>query len=234
MSDTRPPVIVLHGALGAAGQMAPVVDALTSLGPARGLELPGHGATPAGDTPFTVDGFCDWLGDELSRTGGPPPLVFGYSMGGYVALLLASRRPGTISGIATLGTKFAWSPDVAAREASNLDPAVIRAKVPRFAEVLAARHAGAGGWESVLRSTGALLADLGGEPRLTPEALSAIRIPVVLAVGAADQMVSAEETRATAAMIAGAEALVLPDVPHPIEKVSPTAILDLVRALRAG
>src|SRR5262245_65815367 len=89
---------------------------------------------------------------------------FGYSMGGYVALYLALHRPERVDRVATLGTKLRWDPQTAERDAARLDPQVIRAKVPRFADTLAARHEQAGGGESVLARTAEVLQPLGEDP----------------------------------------------------------------------
>ena len=42
--------------------------------------------------------------------------IFGYSMGGYVALHAARRHPERIGSIMTLGTKFAWDTPTAEKE----------------------------------------------------------------------------------------------------------------------
>jgi pimeloyl-ACP methyl ester carboxylesterase len=62
-------------------------------------------------------------------------------MGGYVALHLALEQPDRVEKVATLGTKFRWDPQTAARVAAHLDPDTIRAKVTRFADALASPEA---------------------------------------------------------------------------------------------
>jgi pimeloyl-ACP methyl ester carboxylesterase len=210
--------------------MRPVAEALRGFGEPRTLEMPGHGLTPRGEAPFSISGFADWLAAEV---GDSHPLVFGYSMGGYVALALEARRPGTFLGIATLGTKFAWTSEVARREASRLDPAIIRTKVPRFADALASRHAVAGGWERVVTDTASLLIGLGAAPPLAAAALGSVRARVVLGVGQSDDTVDEVETRRFAAMIPGGEAVVVAGAPHPIERVAPADVAELVRRVSA-
>jgi pimeloyl-ACP methyl ester carboxylesterase len=234
MIHTERTVIVLHGALGSAAQMAPVVNALGPLGRVRAFEFPGHGHSPGGSVPFTIAGFTDWLLSALEPVTTAPPVVLGYSMGGYVALALESRRPGTFAGIATLGTKFAWSPEAATRDGARLDADVIRAKVPRFAAALESRHVRAGGWEQVLRNTASLLAALGADPPLDARSLANVRARVVLGVGDADDTVDAAETATFAAMIPGATTCVLPGTPHPIERVASAEVVALVQAVSGG
>jgi pimeloyl-ACP methyl ester carboxylesterase len=133
-------LVLLHGALGDATQLAPLA---TRLGDGRRvvvIELEGHGATPLRDRPLRIESFADDVIARLDRQGIARADVFGYSMGGYVALYLAATSSARIARVATLATKLAWTPEVAARESAMLDPVVIRTKVPRFAAALEARH----------------------------------------------------------------------------------------------
>ncbi|RYD88811.1 MAG: alpha/beta hydrolase, partial [Sphingobacteriales bacterium] len=146
------------------------------------------------------------------------PLVFGYSMGGYVALMLASLHPGMVGAVATLATKLDWSADAAVAETRMLDPDKLEAKVPVFAATLSSRHAPLN-WKEVVRGTAALLTDLGHNPRLQEAQFKAISSPVLLLLGDRDTMVTFDETRAAWQQIPGAQFGVLPNTPHPIEKV---------------
>lgn len=223
-----PVVMVVHGALGSSCQMAPVVKALLAarrFADVIPVELPGHGETPLEPgAPFTMETFAHAIGSAIARANVPRPLVFGYSMGGYAALLLEQLHPDTVGGIVTLGTMLQWSPDVAARAAARLDPHVLRDKVPAFASVLQARHASAGGWELVLTRTAELLRQLGDHPPLTSSSLAGITCPVHLLVGDRDDSVTLDETMRAASCMPRARASRLPDTPHPIEKVSLSTI----------
>ncbi|MFN5202520.1 MAG: alpha/beta fold hydrolase [Gemmatimonas sp.] len=116
-----PAVVVVHGALGSARQMAPVVEALRALrqfAEVVPVELPGHGETMlATGQPFEMTALADALGEAMARAAITRPLVFGYSMGGYAALVRELRAPGTIGGVVTLGTVLHWTPAIAARAA---------------------------------------------------------------------------------------------------------------------
>jgi pimeloyl-ACP methyl ester carboxylesterase len=203
-----PAVVVVHGALGSARQMAPVVETLRALrrfADVVPVELPGHGETAlAAGQPFDMTVLADALGEAIARAGITRPLVFGYSMGGYAALVRELRAPGTIGGVVTLGTMLHWTPAIAARAAARLDATLIREKVPAFAATLAERHQGAGGWDTVLAHTARLLRELGDAPVLTDETLALIHCPVHLLVGDRDDSVSLEETAHAACQSVGA------------------------------
>jgi pimeloyl-ACP methyl ester carboxylesterase len=227
-------LILVHGALGSGRQLAPVADALGALleATAATVELPGHGQTPATDAEFRMSTFAQQVAavaDACRAPDAPPAVVFGYSMGGYAALLAEAMQPGTFSGIVTYGTMFDWTPAVAAAATARLDPAVLQAKVPAFAEQLRERHAAAGGWEQMLSRTAALLRTLGDAPPLTSETLARIACPVQLLVGERDDTVTFAQTARIAGQLPRGTVTSIPDAPHPIEQVPVSA---LARALR--
>jgi pimeloyl-ACP methyl ester carboxylesterase len=217
------PILLLHGALGAAAQLAPLAEALRTLaggGPAvHAIDFEGHGAAAPSGRPYRTAGFVDDVRAALDRLGVERAPIFGYSMGGYVALALAAAEPARVERVMTLGTKFAWTPEVAAREGRALDPRRIEEKVPHFARALAARHAGAGGWEGVLERTREMMHALGARPDLDDETLRRVALPVRVAVGDRDATVGVDESAAVVRLLAEGELEVLPRTPHPLEKV---------------
>lgn len=233
-----PSVLVVHGALGSAEQMQPMVDALVAtsrFATVRAVELPGHGRTPLAEgQAFNMDVFADAIADatDAAMDAAAPPIVFGYSMGGYAALLLAARAPGLLGGIVTLGTMLRWTPEVAAHAASRLDPTVVAAKVPAFAATLAARHEQAGGWETVMHRTAALLRGLGDAPPLTEATFAAIDCPVHLLVGEKDDSVTIADCESAVLAMRHATATMLPGMPHPIERVPGDTVAGFVLRVR--
>jgi pimeloyl-ACP methyl ester carboxylesterase len=222
-------VVLLHGALGAARQLDPLADALRPNFRVHQLDFEGHATAPPRDRPFRMQHFAENVIELLDRNEIGSAAFFGYSMGGYVALHLAGEHPGLVERVATLGTKFRWDPPTAAREAARLDPTVIRARVPRFADALAERHAAAGGWGNVLARTADLLRTLGDDPLHTDATIPRIRQPVRIMVGERDNTVSVDESADVARRFPDGSLIVLPDTPHPIEQVD---IALLASALR--
>lgn len=210
-------LLLLHGALGDSSQFTSLRDTLGV--PTDSFDFEGHGQRPFGTTPMRMEQLADQALSHLDASGVERVTLFGYSMGGYVALLLAARVPDRVTGVATLGTRLDWSPEVAERESAQLDATVIRAKVPKFAEMLESRHAAAG-WERVLDETISMMHALGSAPLLTSEQLESIQCPVRLCVGDRDATVTLEETRRAQRTIPNGELEVLPRTPHPYERVS--------------
>jgi pimeloyl-ACP methyl ester carboxylesterase len=197
--------------------MQPLAEALGE--DVRIVELEGHGTTPITGDRYEMSRFTQNVRDSVRQRGIERADIFGYSMGGYVALLLAAESPELVKSVTTLGTKLAWSPEAAAKETSRLDPATIRAKVPKFAAALEAKHGGAGGWEAVLARTAALMTQLGANPSIDHALLGRIKQPARLMVGDRDTVVSVDETAAAARTLAAGEYAVLPNTPHPFEQI---------------
>lgn len=214
---TDRPLILLHGALGDAGQLAPLAARLGSARRITILELEGHGKSPFRDRPLRMETLAESVFEEMNSRGIERADFFGYSMGGYLALQLAATHPERVERIATLATKFAWTPEIAARETAMLDPATIRAKVPKFAAALDQRHTGAG-WEALLTQTADLMRALGAQPPLSDRVLATIAMPVRIAVGDRDATVSIDESASAARQLPQGELEVHPRTPHPFEK----------------
>ena len=81
MSD----ILLLHGALGSNRQLEPLKQVLNENCNFHTLCFEGHGARATGN-PLRIEHFSNNLLEFLQETGLKKPLVFGYSMGGYVAL----------------------------------------------------------------------------------------------------------------------------------------------------
>lgn len=215
-------LLLLHGALGAASLFDPLKEKLAGRREVYSVNFPGHGGR-AFEGAFSVTAFAEDVLRFMKEKQLGKADIFGFSMGGYVALWLAAKHPDKIGGIFTLGTKFAWSPGTAAHEANFLNPQKIKEKVPQFAAALEKRHAPQN-WELLLQQTAALMEQLGREPLLTPEVLRNIQHPVRIGLGEQDNMVTHEESSQAADALPNGRLVMLPDTPHPVEKVNPETL----------
>jgi pimeloyl-ACP methyl ester carboxylesterase len=85
-----PPLVLLHGFGGAATNWTLVAPRLLPLGRVLVPDLPGHGGSTALPAPAeTLDSFADRVAELLDA----PAVLVGHSLGGVVALRLASRHP---------------------------------------------------------------------------------------------------------------------------------------------
>jgi pimeloyl-ACP methyl ester carboxylesterase len=221
-------LVLLHGALGASTQFDALARSVEPHFRVHLLDFEGHGSAPPRGRPFRIPFFSENVLELLDSRRIERALLFGYSMGGYVALHLALEHPGRVARVATLGTKLYWDPQTATLEAARLDPSAIRAKVPKFAEALAARHEQAGGWERVLADTADLLRDLGDHPLLSDMELRRITRPVHIVVGDRDATVGLPESAAASRSLIDGMLTVLADTPHPLERVDLTRLVPLL------
>lgn len=221
------PIVILHGALGSHHQftnLAAAIDADVSV-----IDFEGHGSANDADEPWTIELFSRQLEKELMDRGLAGARIFGYSMGGYVALDCAIRRPDLVSRILTLGTKLSWSLEQAVREIKLLDADTISAKVPAFAFDLGRRH-GDSRWRDILKHTAHLMTGLGTRPVLSLERMQQCSASVRFLIGDRDEMVSLEETIEYYRATPKATLAVLPNTRHPIEKVNQKLVLEHIDA----
>ena len=219
-------LILLHGALGADSLFDPLKTELEGHFDCYNFNFSGHGRQAFNAEGFGIDTFAAELKTFIQAHDLAGSPVFGYSMGGYVALYLASQEPGLISGILTLGTKFGWNPEAAAKEAAMLKPEVMTEKVPAFTEMLEARHGAQ--WKALVEATAKMMIGLGNTPLLTEATLSSIDIPVTIGLGEKDRMVSQGESTWATQFLASGSFQLFENTPHPLEKVDPKALSEVI------
>ncbi|MNJ88844.1 Tropinesterase [compost metagenome] len=217
-------LIILHGALGAQSQFEQLVAQLSDYFHVSTLDFDGHGTNSGTEMDFSIEHFAQNLKDFMDRNGIQKPLIFGYSMGGYVALKLESQYPGSFEKLITLGTKFDWTPESAEKEVKMLNAEKIEEKVPAFATYLKSLH-GEKEWKTVLQRTAKMMVELGNRPVLKPYDFHHIQIPVQLLRGEKDVMVSKEETTNVQEFLANSVHREIPEWQHPINLVSPKELV---------
>ncbi len=219
-------IILLHGAIGAADQLEPLAKELSSIGhKTHSLNFSGHGQTPFKNN-FGIAQFATELKLFIEENNLSQPNIFGYSMGGYVALYLAAQYQNLMGCIITLGTKFEWSPEIAQREIKMLDSKTILEKVPKFAEALEKRHGK--NWELLLKRTGEMMIDLGNNNLLNAAIFSKIQNKVMIGLADNDSMVGEDETNNAASKIMSASRYTLQNTKHPIESVNLNGLRQVI------
>lgn len=223
-------LILLHGALGSSKSFDALVPHLNSQFNLIVPDFNWHGSKTETGSIFHMQDLVNDLEDILKKEGIDSAAVFGYSMGGYVALTLALKKPEYFDRIMTLGTKLDWKPEQAEKESKMLNPEKIQEKVPQFAQHLKNMHGD--NWADLCKQTAEMMLDLGQHPILTTDNISTIDLPIRLGLADQDHMVSMDETVAFYKALTHGQLQVFPNCPHPIEKVKPfqlsNAIIDFV------
>lgn len=221
-------LLFLHGALGSKDQFAELENALHTTYKIHTLNFSGHGRRASHHHAFTIQNFAHEVLDWMNESYIQQIDIFGYSMGGYVALWLARFYPERVGKIFTLGTKLKWSNDIAENEIKMLNPEKIVEKVPAFAQALAERH-GEHEWQSMMSKTALLMRDL-GHTHLSDQDFIKIEHEVLLGLGAKDNMVSLQETEYTHRLIENSKLKTYDDVQHSIEKVPVHLLVSEINA----
>jgi 2-succinyl-6-hydroxy-2,4-cyclohexadiene-1-carboxylate synthase len=128
----RPPLLLLHGFTGRAAFWAPLAERWAARWCVMAPDLPGHGDSGVPDTAYGLAEAAETLAETLKAEGRGPVTVMGYSLGGRVALHLATAHPEMVSRLVVIGAS------------AGLEAAEARAE----------RRASDAGWATVLREEG--------------------------------------------------------------------------------
>ncbi|MCU0442165.1 MAG: alpha/beta hydrolase [Bacteroidia bacterium] len=218
-------LLLLHGALGSKLQFTDTLSVLTDAGFAPdAINFAGHGgfAMPMQGYGFGV------FADDILRYADAQQIdkinLFGYSMGGYAALYFAKLYPDRVNRIATLNVKFNWDALSTQKEVAMLNADKMIEKVPSFADKLMLQH-GMNIWKQVLQQTASMMEQLSQNFVLTNEDFANIKCKVLLGIGDRDTTSSIDENLAVFKLLPNAQFWVLPNTPHPFERVNRTALV---------
>jgi pimeloyl-ACP methyl ester carboxylesterase len=249
-------VVLLHAFPLERSMWRPVAERLAAAG-ARvvTVDLPGLGGSPLPPGPPSLDASADAVAALLDRLGPARAVVVGVSMGGYVTMALARRRPDLLAGVALVDTK-AEADAEAARAGRERVAATVEAEggtgalapmlqvllgatsLDRRPDVVERVRAGlaAARVEGVAWSQRAMAA----RPDSTGP-LASLAVPAAVVVGGEDGLTPPEQARTLAAALPDAVLTVLPTAGHlsPLEDPDGVAaavlcLLVRVRPVSAG
>lgn len=119
------PLVVLPGSFWTIEAMGEVVPQLATTRQVIAVELQGHGHTADIDRPLSYESMADDIAALIASLGLERADLFGYSLGGGVALQTAIRHPGVVRKLAVASTPFkrdGWYPeDLAAMSAISAE-----------------------------------------------------------------------------------------------------------------
>ncbi|MGR3856188.1 alpha/beta fold hydrolase [Chryseobacterium indologenes] len=221
-----PNLILLHGALGHSDIFKPYLNVLSSYFTVHTPLFSGHGDLELPEGGLNIKKYVEELSEYCKVNHLTDVSIFGHSMGGYVALCYTMENPENVNSVITLGTKFDWTEEQALKESKMLNPDVILEKIPQYAQLLESQHGTK--WKQLLPGIADLMIDLGKNPPLENN-FATITTPVQIMVGDKDNMVTLEESSRVYRSLPNAKLAVLPDTKHPIDKVRPDLLLNLIK-----
>lgn len=221
-------LLLLHGAIGAKDQLENIKEQLAQNYNVYSLNFSGHGGEDF-KTAFNIDQFTADVLLYLEEQQLEKINVFGYSMGGYVALYLAKHHSNKIGNIITLGTKFKWTPEIAVKEVKMLNTDRIEDKIPAFASSLKGRHTEAL-WKEVLSKTAAMMLEMGTKPPLSIQDYKDINHLCKIMLADNDEMVTEDETLEVVRSLQNASFSSIINSKHPIEKVDLVQLIEEIQS----
>ena len=136
-----PPLVLLHGAFGFIEGWSTVLPTLTKTHQVIAIELEGHGHTRDLDRPLAYEQMTEDTAALLKQLKIKDADLFGYSMGGIVALGIAIRHPELVRKLAVLGSNVGSLKEVFEPESyrqfmslnTDFAPAVLKEPYDRMA-----------------------------------------------------------------------------------------------------
>lgn len=226
---TKPTLLLLPGLLGAINsQWRSFLKPLSETYRLILVDLRGHGRSQNNAATLDINQMVDDLIGVLDSLNVARLHIAGYSLGGYLGLLLAMKQPRRVATLLMHATKFYWTPDAAAQMQQQLDPDVMAEKVPAYADQLVQDHGGRQ-WRTLVRQAAALTANL-VEGGISERQLKNVQLPVLVSVGDRDELVHLPEAFRLSRALPNGQLLVLPKTRHPLQTVRPVPLLPMMQA----
>jgi pimeloyl-ACP methyl ester carboxylesterase len=252
-SGTGPPMVLLHPLGSSSRVWAPVIPALSERFDVIAVDLPGFGGSeplprPQEPSPAVLAARVSDLLDELGISA---PHVVGNSLGGWVALELAGRRP--VASLTLLSPAGLWRKDTPlycraslratrwlARHAARLLIRLVDSRVGRIV-VLGQTHGRPAGMTAAqarqaiidLGTCAGFDATLRATARRRYESPDAFDAPVVVAFGSRDRILLRRQSRHLEQLPRTTVAAMLPGCGHLPVADYPTAVTAIIIAATA-
>lgn len=189
------PLLLLHGNGEDSSVFSAQMDYFSPKYRVMALDTRGHGKSPRGTAPFSIETFAEDLLDFLDQQGLEKVHLLGFSDGGNIALTFALRHQERLLSLILNGADLF---------PSGVKPSV---QVPIVLGYWAARAAALFSRDAVPKME--LLRLMVKEPHIPPEALGAIRVPTLVIAGT-DDMIKEEHTRLIHRQIPGSRLALIP------------------------
>jgi esterase/lipase len=222
----KPSILLLHGALGSSKTFESFIPILSNSFEVFSFDFRGHGIYSEDET-INAELLCEQLIKHIEITGLQRVTVFGYSMGGYIALMSCIKRPDLFGKIITLATKFDWNNDISNHEIEELEKVTNLSSEHPFKIQLALYHLEKN-IPRCVKSVGHLMVDLGQNKYLNSTTISMINNKVLLLLGELDTMVTSAETIFVLNHLQHGQFINIPNTRHPFEKVNEIELLKLL------
>jgi pimeloyl-ACP methyl ester carboxylesterase len=220
-------LILLPGLLGSSGsQWQHFIPALAGRFRLILMDLRGHGRSQNNEPSLNPEQMRDDVFALLDHVGATDVHLAGYSLGGYVGLMMHLQQPRRILTLLVHATKFYWTQESVTNMRRQLEPGTMGTKVPAYANQLAKEHGGSH-WRVLVRQASDLVGYL-SEKGLTEGMAARVQCPTLVSVGDRDELVPLPEAQRLSRVLPKGELLVLPGVRHPFATIRPVPLLPMM------
>jgi len=227
-SKQRPALLLLPGLLGSIQTQWPsFAEVLAQDYYVVLMDLRGHGRSTNETAELRPDPMVQDILGLLDHLQIGQVHVAGYSLGGYLGLILAQNQPRRVGSLIMHATKFYWTKERAEQMRQQLDPDKMAEKVPTYADQLVQAHGGRQ-WRDLVRQA-ADLVDWLVDNGLTEKIVANIQTRVLVSVGDQDEMVPLNEAYRLSRALPNGELLALPGVRHPFQTIRPIPLLPMLQ-----
>lgn len=180
------PLILLHGNGESSGYFVNQIDRFANEYRVIAVDTRGHGASPRGNKPFTLETFADDLKNLLDSLNIEKANILGFSDGGNIAVIFALKYPERVAGLVLNG--------------ANLFPSGLKSSFLIPLEVLFAVFSLLSHFSRRAKRRSELLYLMAKQPNIQPERLSSIKCPVLVIAGTQD-VIKEKHTKLIAASL---------------------------------
>lgn len=226
--QSKPVLLMLPGLLGAIrSQWRNFVQPMTTEFRVILIDLRGHGKSTNNASTLRAEQMAQDIFGILDELKIDQAHILGYSIGGYVGLVMAYHQPLRIKTVTAHGTKFYWTAEAVEKMNMQLDPDIMAEKAPTYADLLVQDH-GARKWRILVRQAAEMVHDLKTNG-LNEAMAKKIQCPVLISVGERDELVNLLEAQRLSIILPKGELIVLPGVRHPYQTLRYMPILPMVQ-----
>ena len=180
------PLILLHGNGESSGYFVNQIDRFANEYRVIAVDTRGHGASPRGNKPFTLETFADDLKNLLDSLNIEKANILGFSDGGNIAVIFALKYPERVNSLVLNG--------------ANLFPSGLKSSFLIPVKVLFAVFSLLSHFSRRAKRRSKLLYLMAKQPNIQPERLSSIKCPVLVIAGTQD-VIKEKHTKLIAASL---------------------------------
>ncbi len=219
------PLLLLHGGYGSIHDFQQVIPDLAKHFRVIAVDSPGHGRSEQADS-LSFDLMADYISDMIDKLQLDSVYIIGYSDGGIIALLLASRQPDKVKSVVASGANSKMSGIVphVLEYLNMVNPEFIETYQQEWLQDYQSKSPEKENWKKFVNDMTRMYA---GEEIISSEQLSGIGGRVMLVFGDQD-VIKLEHGIEMYHAIPGSRFCVLPDTPHEVFSAKPELINKIV------